>query len=116
MKNTMKLNSNNLFWLFSEPLAGLPEFESNIYCNTFRRDGDKYKSEFNIAGVKKEDIKVEAEGQNLVVNYKHQGTKYSFGAELPDDANPDNITAEYQDGILTVSTDKLNKKKEIAVR
>lgn len=108
--------ANSLFWALAEPLGYWPEGGSYpTYGNVFQKDGEKYKAEFNVAGVKKSDIKLETEGQRVIVNYKYKNADYSFDTELPDDAATDNLKAEYENGILAITAEKVNKRKEIVL-
>jgi HSP20 family protein len=90
-----------------------------------REGKDAYYIEFDIAGVKKEDINVDIEENRVIISgekrlrEEKEGEKYhkiesyygkfkrSFA--LPDDADMENISAESNDGILEITIAKLEK-------
>ena len=78
-----------------------------------------------LAGVKKEDILVDVNERRLSIeavrkevkdiNYNRKESftgKYKRSFILPDNADADNITANMEDGVLTVNIPKLDQPKE----
>jgi HSP20 family protein len=85
----------------------------------------EYVIEAMLAGIKKEDVTVDVnerrlsieaerkEVKDLKYNRKESFTgKYKRSFILPDDADADNITANLEDGVLTVSVPKLEQPKD----
>lgn len=93
--------------------------------------GDAYVAEVELPGVRKDDIRVELAGQELVVGgeYRDTGTDgralrrarrtgvFEFRVMLPGRADPDKITAALADGVLTVTVPKAetDKPRRIAI-
>jgi len=89
-------------------------------------ENDKeYLVEIPLAGIKKEDIKVNVEKQilNIVaerienneINYNRKETffgKFEKSFKLPDDVDKENITANSVDGILKIIIPKLEQKND----
>ena len=89
--------------------------------------------EFELAGVKKEDVSIDVERNILTIsaerkevkdlkyNRKESFTgKYQKSFTLPDTVDADNISASLNDGILTINIPKLEEpaklsKKQIAI-
>ena len=103
------------------PLARMAEAEWAPRMDVYEKDGDLViKAE--LPGVKKEDIKVEIEGGDLVVRgerkaesevreddyYRIERTYGTFYRRLPIpfDAKSDQIKASYNDGILEIKVPK----------
>lgn len=82
--------------------------------------GGAYVAEVELPGVRKDDIKVELAGQELVIGgeYRDTGAEgrplrrdrrsggFEFRALLPGKADPDKVTAALADGVLTVTVPK----------
>jgi HSP20 family protein len=105
----------------TRPLARMAESEWAPRMDVYEKDGDLViKAE--LPGVKKEDIKVEIEGGDLVVRgerkaesevreddyYRIERTYGTFYRRLPIpfDAKSDQIKASYNDGILEIKVPK----------
>jgi HSP20 family protein len=106
--------------------SGKEEFDFIPSVNT-RESENAYHLELDLPGVKKEDIKVDIEDNNLVISgekklkeelkeenyYKVESYygefKRSFA--IPKDADIENIHAESQDGVLEVTIPKLQKEE-----
>ena len=90
-------------------------------------DDHEYLIKAELAEVKKEDVKVTADGGTLTIagerrlekldkDKKHHRIERAYGKfernfSLPDDANPTNVTAEYKNGVLIVHLPKTEKPK-----
>jgi HSP20 family protein len=70
---------------------------------------DGYQFEVNLAGTKREDIKVSLEDGLLKVTSEKGGTKYAKNFQVPKKADTSSPVARYEDGILYL---KINKKQE----
>jgi HSP20 family protein len=82
--------------------------------------GGAYVAEVELPGVRKDDVKVELAGQELVIGgeYRDSGTEgralrrdrraggFEFRVLLPGKADPDKVTAALADGVLTVTVPK----------
>jgi HSP20 family protein len=123
----------SLFFDFEE----IPELFERIFLNPFDDTSIKcpihdiienekeYIVEAMLAGIKKEDVLVDVnerrlsieaerkEVKDLKYNRKESFTgKYKRSFILPDDADSDNITANMEDGVLTVVIPKLEQPKQ----
>ncbi|HPG56873.1 MAG TPA: Hsp20/alpha crystallin family protein [Candidatus Wallbacteria bacterium] len=90
---------------------------------------DKWNICAELPGIKKEDINIQLEDGLLKTsgkvenkkevkenNYYYSERKYGTFArsiEIPDDVKPEEISAEYTDGVLNVSIPKHEKPKEV---
>ena len=115
-----------------------PVFKDSCNCDFMPRvdiveDKDTLSIQFELPGMKKEEIKVVVEDGTVTVSgernqdVKEEGTNYirterSYGAfsrsfTLPDNIDNENISADYKDGLLHVMMQKTEqaKPKEIAV-
>lgn len=86
-----------------------------------------YVVQVELPGVKKEDVKVEVEGNQLVVSASRkvrtapdaeETVQYRRGFTLPEDADGEAIAATLQDGVLTLGIARAKEnqaRKQIAV-
>ncbi|MEK6982346.1 MAG: Hsp20/alpha crystallin family protein [Candidatus Micrarchaeota archaeon] len=121
-KDPLMLQSKFMSSMFKPPLMDLEE-KDNLYI---------IKAE--MPGLDKNDIKIEAEQNMLTITgerkeAKEEKQKDSFYSErsyngyrrtiqLPSGINPEKIDAEYKNGLLTLTMEKMfsSKKKEITPR
>ena len=100
------------------------ENEFKVPVHDIIENDKEYLVEMLLAGVKKEDISLDIEGDELVVtaerkeikdlNYNRKQSyfgKYKRMFVLPEDVNIDNIDASLSDGILTIKIPKADSKK-----
>lgn len=89
---------------------------------------DNYSIELAAPGLKKDDINVEVENGTLIISSEKQDEKedkdehytrreFSYHAfqrafDLPDSVKPEEIGAEYNDGVLSVHIPKKEESKE----
>jgi len=91
----------------SAPRADLHEDENNYYLTV------------ELPGVRKEDVSVDMEKGMLYISAKHereqgeskQSYTYSRSVTAPEGVNADNIKANFEDGILTVTLPKHEQRK-----
>ena len=99
---------------------------SDIY-----EDNDNFKLKLDLPGVKKEDVKISFEDGRLTIsgerkqekeaeNYKYHRVERTFGNfyrafNLPKKIKVENISAEFQDGQLTVNIPKEEEAKPKAI-
>jgi HSP20 family protein len=74
--------------------------------------GDSFQINMELPGVKKEDLKMEVNGQRLTITAQRKGhrqgeIKKAF--DLPVTVDQEGITASLQDGILSVKLAKVQK-------
>lgn len=89
---------------------------------------EHYLVTFDMPGVKKEDIKIEIQGNELVISGERQSEfkemnadtvirhervygKFERKFELPNTINADKITAQYENGVLNVALPKAEATK-----
>ncbi len=95
-------------------------------CDVHEAD-DHYMISFDVPGIKKEDIKIDVQGNQLTVTGERQQVaknngEYSIHHErvygkfertfiLPNSVNPEKIEAHYEDGVLNVALPKSESSK-----
>ena len=87
---------------------------------------NKYELEFALPGIKKEDIEIDLDDNQLVIQGETKSSKSEDGEytlrefsyqkfhrsfQLPDNINKDEISAKYEDGILKIDVPKLEADK-----
>ena len=70
------------------------------------KDGISITAE--LPGVSKEDVDLDLQGGEILIKVDTENRKYHKKIELPDDIEPDSITATYKNGVLDVC---MKKKK-----
>lgn len=114
------------------PFSGFPAFNQLLNLGDFfneagtgklavdiHEDANNYYAQFELPGVKKEDIKIELHDRMLsVVAEKRQKTaegeqsfSLSRSVSVPDGVNSEGIAAKLEDGMLTVTLPKLEQRK-----
>jgi HSP20 family protein len=112
---------NDLFVDNFKPITYKSKIKQIVY-DVIENDKE-YLLEIPLAGIKKEDIKVNVEKQmlnisaerieNNEINYNRKETffgKYEKSFKLPEDVDKENITANSVDGILKIIIPKLEQK------
>jgi len=99
---------------------------TQINCDIHETD-DHYLVSFDMPGVKKEDIKIDLQGNRLIVSgerrreqsenrkstlwYERSYGKFERTFVLPSIVEADKIEAQYEDGVLNVALPKAEKAK-----
>ncbi|MCC2680018.1 MAG: low molecular weight heat shock protein [Pseudobdellovibrio sp.] len=99
---------------------------TQVNCDIHETD-DHYLVSFDMPGVKKEDIKIDLQGNRLIVSgerrrehnenrkstlwYERSYGKFERTFVLPSTIEADNIEAQYEDGVLNVALPKAEKAK-----
>ena len=112
---------------FDDVMPPMPPKEHHMKCDIYEKDG-KYHIEMDVPGYKKEDIKIEAEKDSLIItaehneekNKKDESKKYihrerrygkyqrSFYLQ---DLDSDNIEASFNDGVLKITIPKKEEEQ-----
>ena len=74
---------------------------------------DGYSCKVNMAGIKKENIKILIEQGLLKVSAEQDGHKYSSVISAPKKADPKKSSARYEDGMLYLELKKLDSHKSV---
>lgn len=74
---------------------------------------DAYSCKVNMAGIKKDNIKVLVEGRLLRVSAEQDGHKYDSSAYIPKKANTEASSVRYEDGMLYLEFKKSDGHKSI---
>jgi HSP20 family protein len=111
--------------LFEFPLIETSSTKSPIY--DIIENDNEYIIELQLAGVKKDDIDIDIDGDALTIKterkeikdtkYNYKETyfgKYKRSFVLPDSINKDNIGASLVDGILKIIIPKLENNKKLS--
>lgn len=118
---------------FRHPFAGfpsigqffgnLPEFmnagSSGRLAADIHEDKDNYYAQFEVPGVKKEDVKVELNNQLLTVTVEkkeksgegEQSYTLTRSVSVPEGVKPDAIGAKLENGVLNVTLPKAEHRK-----
>jgi HSP20 family protein len=86
---------------------------------------DAYVAQVELPGVRKDDIDIEVTGQELAITGEYKDTggqgralrrgrrtgRFEYRVTLPGGADPDKITAQLADGVLTVTVPKTETDK-----
>ena len=109
---------------FDDMLSDLT-YEEKMKCDIYEEDG-KVFIEMDVPGYRKEDIKVECNKGNIVIRaekekcekqnkkYLHRERKVYGKIERSfhlEDIDEDSINAEFKDGILKISVEKVDEDK-----
>ena len=121
---------NNLSRFFDEDFGtGLARQQVPVNIE----DTDKsYELEFVAPGLKKEDFKINLNGDTLTVSFEHREEdrqekrngkwirqefhmqSFSRSFQLDDTVNPDQISARYEDGVLHLSLPKKEGRQQLS--
>ena len=122
--------------LFEQSLGQLEEVASEIQefapSLDVDQDEDKYSIALEIPGVRREDVSVETREDALVISGtknrkpKEEGSenvqssrqygRFVQSLSLPDDADRENISAEFADGVLTVTVPRDKERDQKRTR
>lgn len=140
----VKSNSNLFPSVFSDLFEmdkffdNFPVWDSEAWlpATNIKEDEKSYEIELAVPGMKKEDIKLELEGGLLTVSgetkeekeekkstylrKEYKSSSFTRSFSLPDNANEDSVSSNYEDGILKIRMDKKEaalkkEKKAIAI-
>jgi len=121
---------------FNKPLldlfdGGLSSRMMNVPAVNITERKDDYLVSLAAPGLKKEDFKIDVEGNLLTISSekekeseekdeKHTRQEYSYSSfersfSLPDEVNKDKIDAHYKDGVLELVLPKKEEAKKMAV-
>ncbi|HUZ57846.1 MAG TPA: Hsp20/alpha crystallin family protein [Hanamia sp.] len=122
---------------FNKPLldifdGGFPSRMMNVPAVNITDRKDDYLVSMAAPGLKKEDFKIDVEGNMLTIgsekeekneekDEKYTRQEYSYSSfersfTLPDEVNEDKIYAHYQDGVLKLVLPKKEEAKKMAIR
>lgn len=109
----------NDFWNFSSLMTNQKE-TSPFSVKTLEEDGETFTEVRLVApGLKREDFSVEIEDRNITIGYNVETKQeYNYASRsatstyiLPDGVKPNEVKANYKDGILYVRIPQHNIKK-----
>ena len=122
VENTLEEGMKKLKETFANVASHLPL--ANLSRN---KEEDKFTIEIDLPGVKKEDIDLTVDGDYLIVTAERKMCdevrredyymiesafgKYARSFYLPEDIDRDSIEAEYRDGRLIITFEKVPEKK-----
>jgi len=121
---------------FNKPLldlfdSGLPSRRMSVPAVNITERKEDYLVSMAAPGLKKEDFKIDVEGNMLTISSekeeeneekgeKYTRQEYSYSSfersfTLPDEVNKDQIDAHYQDGVLELVLPKKEEAKKMAI-
>lgn len=74
-------------------------------------EDDVIKVIVDMPGVEKEDIKIEATERTITISAERGDRKYFKKVNLPKPIKPETARAQYRNGVLTITAEKIEKKK-----
>ncbi len=110
----------NLEDLYSTPYTT----RSRVYTNTAAYRTEEKDNELHLSidlpGMKGKDISVQATGREIKVAGKIRGEDFKYAYVLSKDYNPETVSAIHEDGVLTLTFEKIvtakTKTVEIKVK
>ena len=79
-------------------------------------DHEQYEVNLNLAGIKKENIKIKAEDGLLHVSAKQDDKSYSRYLSIPSKADASATLTRYEDGLLHIKFIKNEKDKGVSIK
>lgn len=76
-------------------------------------DGDKIRVTVELPGVSKEDIRIEGEKDSIRISVDTESRRFEKELDLPEDVDPDSASAQYNNGILEITLDTVDKKTDV---
>ena len=93
------VNRKNLEGWGREPLTDVIENETGVSITA------------ELPGVEKKDIDLQITGNKLEIKVETENRNYHKTIDLPDDVDPESISATYKNGVLDVTVKKVEPKK-----
>ena len=98
-----------------------------LWNTQWQEEEDKYVLRFAVPGMTKKDLSVFLDGRILFIEEREQsrllrkgaGTirrKFQYSCALPDGADLNRISAKCRDGLLTITVEKINRKKNRSIK
>lgn len=122
---------DDFFPSMNNDLLGM-DFSSHMPAVNISEEADRYHVELSAPGFSKENFKVQVEDGELIItaehkteskteNKKYSRREFSYGTfrksfTLSDDVQADNISANYENGILNISIPKREEQKASPAR
>lgn len=99
--------------IFNDPI-----FNYNREYSDFALENDQYSLEVPLAGFKKEDIDINANQEHLTVKAtrKEGKVKYEKCFYLPRKVDLSEVKAKHEDGLLSITFGKENKKLQNKIK
>lgn len=126
MKNALTLRDKVFDQFLDSPRNFWDPFWSDDsvrnHLPAFKEDGETFYLSFDLPGVKKQDVKVEAHDNRVSVSAQRssKGRSWSYEKtfELPVAINSESIQAQFEDGVLELKVPKAEsvKKREIKIQ
>ena len=107
---TLRLRNTLFDNFFGNGLSHVLYEDDDAY---YKETEDGYKYQFNLAGFKKENIKVSMENNLLKVKAEQNGRVFSKAYTVPRKADSTASVAKYEDGMLYVTINKKDSEKAI---
>jgi len=89
---------------------GLPDPGCREPLTDITEEGDRVKVIVELPGVEREDIDLRSEGTDLSISVDTKRKRFCKHLELPCEVLADSATAEFRNGVLTVTLDKMPEK------
>ena len=77
---------------------------------------NSYEYYVPLPGFKKENIKVTVKDGEVYLLAKQGDDTASYSFLIPEDADPSKLSAKHEDGLLTISVEKLEETKAIEIK
>ena len=107
--NTLLIN-NNLNRLLDD---FFPLHEEDHFVKNYKEESNGYEYQLNLAGFKKENVKLIVDNNLIKVTAKQGDREYFKNYSIPKKGDPTSVDANLEDGMLYI---KINKKESAKSR
>ena len=87
--------------------------EEDYYVKNYKEDSNGYEYQLNLAGFKKENVKLVVDNNLIKVTAKQEDKEYFKNYSIPRKGDPTSVDANLEDGMLYI---KINKKESAKSR
>ena len=98
---------NNVFRFIDDFYAREKHYAYDVVSN-----GNHLTLSLDLPGAKQSDLKITAEGRNLLISGKQKGKDFKYSYCIDKQYEPESATAKLEDGVLTVKFAKKNVEKQ----
>ena len=91
------------------------DVEDKYFPRNYEETNDGFEYEFNLAGFKKENVSATASNGEVYVSARQGDSNASFSFLVAEDADVEGVSANFEDGLLTVAVPKMASAQKINI-